>query len=70
MLAHNGTVLLRAGANLQRPLASSSSGRRAGTFGAHDTAARILEQTRLGISGYDPDEADMRGVFMARGPGT
>ena len=22
-----------------------------------------------GISGYDPEEEDMRGVFMARGPG-
>ena len=29
----------------------------------------LLEQTQLGISGYDPEEPDMRGVFMARGPG-
>ena len=24
---------------------------------------------KMGISGYDPEEKDMRGVFMARGPG-
>ena len=24
---------------------------------------------KMGISGYDPEEEDMRGVFMARGPG-
>ena len=24
---------------------------------------------KKGISGYDPEEPDMRGVFMARGPG-
>ena len=30
----------------------------------------FLEQTQLGISGHDPkEEEDMRGVFMARGPG-
>ena len=25
--------------------------------------------SKPGISGYDPEEPDMRGVFMARGPG-
>ena len=29
----------------------------------------LSEQTPQGISGYDPAEEDMRGVFMARGPG-
>ena len=60
MLARNGTVILRAPSNLQRP----------GYFGSgygYDRN-RLLEQTKQGISGYDPDEKDMRGVFMARGP--
>jgi hypothetical protein len=30
---------------------------------------RLLDQTKLGLSGYDPEEEDMRGIFMARGPG-
>ena len=61
VLARPGTVILRAPSNLQRPgdyISSSYS---------YD-ASRVLEQTRQGISGYDPDTEDMRGVFMARGP--
>ena len=38
-------------------------------YGGGYDATRILEQTQQGISGYDPEEPDMRGVFMARGPG-
>ena len=30
---------------------------------------RLMEQTRMGLAGYDPAEEDMRGVFMAKGPG-
>ena len=73
VLAHNGTVLLRAGSDLQRPGSSShlmnpfGGGSYGG--GSHDAAAGLYEQTRQGISGYDPEEEDMRGVFMAMGPG-
>ena len=30
---------------------------------------RMRRMAKRGISGYDPDYPDMRGVFMARGPG-
>ena len=30
---------------------------------------RLTEQMKFGLAGYDPEEPDMRGVFMARGPG-
>lgn len=59
VLATNGTVILRAPSNLQRPgKVSSWQGDLAG----------LRERTKQGISGYDPEERDMRGVFMARGP--
>ena len=67
VVAHNGTVLLRAGVGLQRP--RSGTRFRPGAHGAYDTVVRVMEQTRQGMSGYDPEEEDMRGVFMARGPG-
>ena len=28
-----------------------------------------MEQTRLSLAGYDPEEDDMKGIFMAKGPG-
>ena len=31
--------------------------------------SRLFEQTRMGMSGYDPDHDDMKGIFMAKGPG-
>ena len=30
---------------------------------------RLIEQTKMGLAGYDPEEPDMRGIFMAKGPG-
>ena len=61
-----GTVILRAGPQLQRPQWRQSSW----VTGLSQSDTRnLLEQTQLGISGYDPEEPDMRGVFMARGPG-
>ena len=44
--------------NLQLPGTSSAMGR----MGRQEIYKR-------GISGYDPKDPDMRGVFMARGPG-
>ena len=59
VLAHPGTVIMRASGQHQRP---------APVF---DQATTRLFHTgnKPGISGYDPEEPDMRGVFMARGPG-
>ena len=33
------------------------------------TAPRLLDQTKMGLSGYDPSMDDMRGIFLAQGPG-
>lgn len=63
ILARPGVILLRAGGNLQRPASSLQ------LYGGGYDPARITEQTQQGVSGYDPEETDMRGVFMARGPG-
>ena len=30
---------------------------------------RLLDQTKMGLSGYDPSIDDMRGIFLAQGPG-
>ena len=63
-MAQPGTVLLRAGGNLQRPAS------RARVNGGMYEATRILqEQMKQGIAGYPPENEDMRGVFMAMGPG-
>ena len=61
MLAERGTVILRAGNNLQKPGVKQKS---------QGTSARYEQpQPPKGLSGYDPEDKDMRGVFMARGPG-
>lgn len=61
IVARPGTVLLKAGSNLQRPASSVR------VFGYE--RARLLDQAKMGISGYDPNYDDMKGVFMAKGPG-
>ena len=30
---------------------------------------RLMDQTRMGLAGYSPYEGDMRGIFLAQGPG-
>ena len=30
---------------------------------------RLLDQTKMGLSGYEPTMEDMRGIFLAQGPG-
>ena len=30
---------------------------------------RLMEQVRMGLAGYSPEQHDMRGIFMAQGPG-
>ena len=63
-MAREGYVINRAAGDeryLQQPLSpdmeESTYGRRLGNL------------RKKGISGYDPEIPDMRGVFMARGPG-
>ena len=31
--------------------------------------SRLLDQTKMGLSGYNPNMEDMRGIFLAKGPG-
>ena len=68
VLAHPNTVIMRASDRHQRPSQSISH------YPYGDEYSRSGQQRRgnenVGISGYDPREKDMRGVFMARGPGT
>ena len=62
VLAERGTVIIRAGNNLQKPGMKQKS---------QGSSARYEQpQPPKGLSGYDPEDKDMRGVFMARGPGT
>ena len=59
-MAKKGYIINPATGNergLQHPVATYAMGR----------IHRGLQ--KMGISGYDPEIPDMRGVFMARGPG-
>uniref|UniRef100_A0A0K2TR93 Ectonucleotide pyrophosphatase/phosphodiesterase family member 6like [Oryzias latipes] n=1 Tax=Lepeophtheirus salmonis TaxID=72036 RepID=A0A0K2TR93_LEPSM len=61
VLAHPGTIILRSQGHLQWPRNKHTG------YSTFDPS-RIYEQTRQGMAGYDPEEPDMRGVFMAKGP--
>ena len=59
VLAHPGTVIQRANGQHQRPPTVMPK-----SYDEYEGKAK-----HFGVSGYDPEEPDMRGVFMARGPG-
>ena len=59
VLAHPGTVIQRASGQHQRPPTVMPK-----SYDEYEGKSR-----HSGISGYDPEEPEMRGVFMARGPG-
>jgi len=61
VLADRGTVIRRAGSQLQKPSHKQKS----------QTGSQRQEQIpqQKGLSGYDPEDKEMRGIFMARGPG-
>jgi hypothetical protein len=61
VLAKPGTVILKATSQHQRPASAMPS-----SYGDYDGSTGYIKP---GISGYDPQEPEMRGVFMARGPG-
>lgn len=65
VLAEPGTVLLSSQQRVQRPSYQHC------TTSAHQYKGfqRLVEQTKWGLSGYDPEHEDMRGIFLARGPG-
>ena len=60
VLAHPGVVIQRASGQHQRPPTVMPK-----SYDEYEGKSR-----HSGISGYDPEEPEMRGVFMARGPGT
>ena len=61
VLAQPGTVIMRASGQHQRPGPVMQP-----SYSEYDGGPMY---GRPGISGYDPEEPEMRGVFMARGPG-
>ncbi len=69
VLADVGTVILRSGPQLQKPVEGSRQSRMNSPGVSRTDADRLDEMLTRGLSGYDPEEPDMRGVFMARGPG-
>ena len=64
VLAHPYTVII---SNNQMPSQSISHYPYGDEYSRGGQQRRGIENA--GISGYDPREKDMRGVFMARGPG-
>ncbi|XP_023340595.1 ectonucleotide pyrophosphatase/phosphodiesterase family member 6 isoform X2 [Eurytemora carolleeae] len=60
VLASPGTVILSSTSDVQRPSYLDRNG--------GYNPQRLIEQTKMGVAGYDPEEPDMRGIFMARGP--
>lgn len=64
VMAEPGTIILSSGRNVQRP----SYNRGAGKGHGYSSPQSLVEQTKMGLSGYDPKEPDMRGIFLAKGP--
>jgi len=62
VIAEKGTVILASGSEVQRPTFHGPSP------GNGYNAQRLLDQTKMGLSGYDPSMDDMRGIFLAQGP--
>ena len=65
VLAEPGTIILSSGRDVQRPSYNRGSGKGHG----YSSPQSLVEQTKMGLSGYDPREEDMRGIFLAKGPG-
>ena len=66
VMAEPGTIILSSGRNVQRPSYNRGGGKGHG----YSSPQSLVEQTKMGLSGYDPKEPDMRGIFLAKGPGT
>jgi len=64
VLAQPGTIILSSGMDKQRP----SFNRGSTQSYRYNTPQQLVEQTKRGLSGYDPAERDMRGIFLAKGP--
>jgi len=60
VVANPGSIILPCDPNVQRPASQESNSR--------FNMASLRRQFKYGFSGYDPEEEDMRGIFMAKGP--
>ena len=74
VLAEPRTIILSNPTYLQRPSQGhcwdnhrAHQARR--RFPADMDSNRLMDQTRMGLAGYSPYEGDMRGIFLAQGPG-
>ena len=57
VLAEPGTIIIPSAENIQRP-----------SYDGH-SSQMLRRETKVGFTGYDPKEPDMRGIFIAKGPG-
>jgi ectonucleotide pyrophosphatase/phosphodiesterase family protein 6 len=62
VLAEPGTIILSSKRGVQRPAQRTSKAH------GYSSPQSLIEQTKMGLSGYDPKEPDMRGIFLAKGP--
>ena len=62
VMAVPGTIILSSRRGVQKPAHRVSKGQ-------YSSPQSLIEQTKMGLSGYDPREPDMRGIFLAKGPG-
>ena len=65
VIAEPGTIILSSAGPKQRP-SYNRGGRKNQRYHSPQS---LVEQTKWGLSGYDPKEPDMRGIFLAKGPG-
>ena len=74
VLAKPQTIILSNPADVQRPSQGHCQERWRGgkarpRLPADMDSSRLMEQIRMGLAGYSPEQQDMRGIFMAQGPG-
>ena len=63
VMAEPGTIILSSRRGVQKPAQRVTKGH------GYNSPQSLIEQTKMGLSGYDPKEHDMRGIFLAKGPG-
>ena len=74
VLAEPQTIILSNPIAIQRPSQGNCWDSRRGhqarrRFPPDMDSSRLMDQTRMGLAGYSPYEGDMRGIFLAQGPG-
>ena len=57
IISHPGTIIMPSPGYKQRP------------YNNNNGSQNLVKLTSSAFSGYDPEEEDMRGIFLAKGPG-